>query len=170
MPQLIKHFHQFGEIDGVYCTQTTAIIDFHHFMAAKKAVESPEAYAHNRFIQIDYKKDFTNSDANLKNACDMSLVYRINRKTCKEIDELKRNTEQLQQQMIEQNQIGMKATLTGLYQKLKEYHKLAQSMMQTLETAQGREEVEIKEQIYELSGIIEETQLQIDEIEKNTKI
>lgn len=71
---LFKHFKKHGRIKGIWCNNTTAMISFEKEEDAKKAFESPEAYANNRFVRFLYHQDEEHAETRLSSIADMTAV------------------------------------------------------------------------------------------------
>ena len=163
IPSLLRHFRKFGHIDAIWSYGSRASITFLHEESAKAAIECSEAYAQNRFININYHKDLDNGVANLALACDMDRVREQNAKVQSLLERERQATQFLQTQMKKSINGDNALTTAELQNAVDALTDEANSLFSKVVSDIPPEEKEaIQKRLLELSGLIDAAQSELE--------
>ena len=164
IPQLYKHFSQFGHIQSVWCSNEHASIIFESVEAARSAVQSPIAYAKNRFIEITFHQNPFRAYSDLRNVIDYQKVRKINSEVCTKIDN------ELTNSLIKRYRIykEQKGNIDGEIAKLQNARDaLVQEGTQCMikiESSVGDENIKLKRRLMEIAKLLKENEKRLDEL------
>ena len=163
IPSLIRHFRRFGHIDAIWSHGSRASITFQLEESAKAAVECSEAYAQNRFININYHNNSNNGAANLALACDMDRVREQNKKVQASVEKERKATQFLQNHMKSSLNGNNSFDLAQLQNALDSYTEEANSLFEQInDDIPPEEKSEKQKRLLELSGLIDSAQSELE--------
>jgi hypothetical protein len=154
IPILARHFQRYGTVTAVSCAGTTATVMFETLDEARRAVESPLAFAHNRFVKIQYHRSPEDCAADLQALCDLTAVRLA---VGKFNAELERDAMQIALRK-EQTKDPSDVLATKLDAMLRE----AERLMSEYDEASGKRRTALKKQLEEISGMIDESQAELE--------
>lgn len=96
---LVKHFKKYGHIKSIWSVGTIAAISFDSVESCKRAYESPEAFANNRFVRYFYHKKPENAECKLSLAVNLDKVKATSDSVLKQMASEAKNTIYLQAKM-----------------------------------------------------------------------
>jgi RNA recognition motif-containing protein len=166
IPILLRHFKQFGHVNSVSCSGTTATILFETDAFARAAVESPIPLAHNRFIHIGFHRSPASSAADLESACDVALVQAETQQALDAIAAEKADTVLLNDRLrvdrlYKLRQHDSETYVTHVTSTLNSMLREADGLIAQYERATGARKLEVKDRLDALSRLIQEARTQM---------
>jgi RNA recognition motif-containing protein len=166
VPILLRHFKQFGHVNSVSCSGTTATVIFETEGFAQAAVESPIPLAHNRFIHIGFHRSPASSFADLESICDLALVRSETQQALDAIAVEKADTVLLNDRLkvdrlYKLHQHDSETYVRQVTSTLNSMLSEADGLIAQYERSTGARKLEVKDRLDALSRLIEEARTQM---------
>ena len=99
IPELYRHFKEYGYIKSIWASGTTATITFKTVEEAVRAFNSPKAYANNRFVWYHYHNNPDKAESKLSHVVDKEYVSETVKEVLEAMEMTQRKTKEYQTSM-----------------------------------------------------------------------
>ena len=164
IPQLYKHFSQFGHIQSVWCFRDQASIMFETVEAARAAVQSPIAYAKNRFIEIQFHQNPFKSYSDLRNVVDIKKVMKVNTEVCTKIDNELTNSLIKRYRLYKEQKGNIDGEIAKLQNARDSLVQEGTQCMVKIESCEGEENIKLKRRLMEIAKLLKANEERLDEL------
>lgn len=170
VPDLMRFYKRHGHIISIWCDGTEATIEYETPESAKRALEDPEPFMNNRFIQLEYHINPEKAESHLEQFCDLNRVQKFENEVNSAIDEKIRETFEIQNELrAKTNQILLspenQAKLQELKMNLAEYRIESSGLKIKRKQVSKNEAAIIDERLCELNALKTETEILIRQLQ-----